>query len=800
MENYLVIHGHFYQPPREDPWSGVIQRQTSASPYHDWNQRITKECYAANSASRVLNGQGKITDIVNNYQYISFNFGPTLFRWLKVNAPNVYSRIIEADEISRGRNNGHGNAIAQAFNHTILPLDNLEDIITQIKWAMEDFRSHFNRQTEGIWLPETAVNDQVIDVLIDEGITFIILSPWQAEARCRIGTKTWEPLHDQPINSEKAYRINRSRGSIAVFFYNNILAQGISFEHYLTNADNLYQKLLHFHNPKKVDTLISVATDGEVYGHHEPFGDMCLAALSKMVNTRSDFQFTNFGNYLELHPPQELVRLKEGEGGHGTSWSCSHGVSRWFKDCGCSTGGDSGWNQKWRTPLRKGLVQLRNTLEEHYHCELKKITSIEPSIVRNRYIEVISDTVSRDDFAASVLLSSENFAESKRTLFRLLEGQKYSLFMFTSCGWFFSDISGIETLQNLRYAVKAAELHDASTDRRLWRTFITPLKTHLEKAVSNIEKKGTGKEILESILDNDPKDLDYFASLFALVHSLCAEPLSHYGFFQLVDSHDEKGKKEADTVEYAGTVTIENVPLTLSSIFDYRLIDDDETGLHLSIKDSRENDFRETEIQKLPSDFLDKCTCKLSHSIHKQVIRFSSRLFGDMKKILQTAKNAGFQPSPLLKKAAELVISGILINLFAKHDTPADNDHIQELEEILILAKERNIEYNHELVEKQIGHSLTKRVNMLTHSLDNDSVDYIYRILKALRRGGIEPNVTIPQNIVFSIIQEKAPLFEQSMEEGEITGLRKMRKLIKLGSILNIEVENLKKRILKIEE
>ena len=383
MKNNLIIHGHFYQPPRENPWIGLIPRQKSASPYENWNRKITKECYAANTYSRFLDANGSIVDIINNYTYISFNFGPTLLNWLMSYAPTIYAQILEADRLSLNNNAGHGNAIAQAYNHSILPLCSLEDAETQIIWGLKYFESRFNRSSEGFWLPEAAVNSSIIDLLIKQKIKFIILSPWQAEAFCPLGSKKWKPLGDNPIPSDRVYRIDRPQGSIAVFFYNHQLAHGISFEHYLTDADRLYEKLLTFRHTARPDHLVNIATDGEIYGHHEPFGDMCLAALVRIIDRENDFTLSNYGRYLEEHPPTYLAQLKEGENNLGTSWSCFHGVDRWYRDCGCTTGGKEGWNQKWRAPLRDALIHLRDSLKNIFINEIPNFSGTDPQKIRN---------------------------------------------------------------------------------------------------------------------------------------------------------------------------------------------------------------------------------------------------------------------------------------------------------------------------------------------------------------------------------------------------------------------------------
>ncbi len=536
MKTALVIHGHFYQPARENPWTGLIPRQPSAAPYENWNARITRECYAANAASRVLDPQGNILDIVNNYAHISFNFGPTLLSWLEGHAPSVYERILQADRESVAAHGGHGNAIAQAYNHVILPLAAPEDIRTQLHWGLRDFEVRFGRRSEGMWLPETAVSPAVIDALIEEEVRFIVLSPWQAEAWCPVGSQKWKPLGSEPIPSHRAYRIDRPAGSIAVFFYHPQLAHGLSFEHYLRDADALYQRLLQIRHGSTHGALIHAATDGEVYGHHEPFGDMCLAALIRKVQSRGELELTNYGAFLEKHPPAHLARLKAGEEERGTSWSCAHGVSRWYRDCGCSTGGGAGWNQRWRTPLREALENLRLDLCAVYTARLARLTDRDPFEVRNRYVDVLTGAADPEPFARWALgphgdsappRDGKPQAETAREptgdrppsaaereeLFALLEGQRFAQLMFVSCAWFFADISGIEAVQNLAAAQRAIDLYAPFSGEEPGCSFAEDL----EMARSNLPEEGSGSNILENRVFPLRRGPSFGAALFVLM-------------------------------------------------------------------------------------------------------------------------------------------------------------------------------------------------------------------------------------------------------------------------------------------
>lgn len=436
----LIIHGHFYQPPRENPWTGEVEAEPSAAPFHDWNERIHAECYAPNAS-------------VNNYTRISFNFGPTLLSWLERHHPDTYQHVIAADRESAAQRGGHGNAIAQAYGHAILPLCNERDRLTQVVWGVADFRFRFGREPEALWLPETAANDATLALLIDQGLRYVILAPEQAK-RVRSGPE-WLDVSGGKVNTTRPYRFEHPDGSgrsIAVFFYNGPLARAIAFEKALTSSRGLVEFFLRV---AQRGDLVNVATDGETYGHHFKFGDLGLAHALGVEARQAGFWITNYGEYLDRHPPETVVEIENGPEGEGSSWSCVHGVGRWARDCGCHTGGEVGWNQAWRDPLRMALNFLRDDAAAKFEStELLR----DPWAARNDYVSVLLDGErAREEFLARHAVGDLSEAERPR-VFQLLEMQRSALLMFTSCGWFFSDLAGIETIQVLRYAARVLDL------------------------------------------------------------------------------------------------------------------------------------------------------------------------------------------------------------------------------------------------------------------------------------------------------------------------------------------------------
>ena len=491
---YFTIHGHFYQPPRENPWTGVIENQPSARPFHDWNDRIASQCYSPNSASRILSPNGRIVDIVNNYDFMSFNMGPTLMGWIRTNTPDTYRRIQEADKRSAERLKGHGNAIAQVYNHIIMPLASQEDKKTQIRWGIEDFKFHFGRMPEAMWLAETAINFETVVELIKAGIKFTILSPTQADKFRKFGDSQWTGCSNTDIDTTRPYRIyprNKDGvlvcdGYLDVFFYNPWLSSAVGFEHLLRDAGTFGNRIKDAWDEKRKDPqLVSIGTDGESYGHHEPFGDMCAAWLYNHYAPEHNMVPVNYGWFLEEFPPEHEVMLKNFYS-EGCAWSCAHGVGRWYRDCGCSTGGGPGWNQKWRGPLRDAFNHLKKLADDVFVREFEKISDVDPWEARNNFVEVLvaPEDESRVQAFLAKTVKNPNDADMCAKAIRLLEIQKFCLFSFTSCGWFFNDIEGLEPVQNMRYALRAMELLEP----------FLPYGHHIKNEVISILPRATSNE------------------------------------------------------------------------------------------------------------------------------------------------------------------------------------------------------------------------------------------------------------------------------------------------------------------
>ncbi|MGP8261001.1 MAG: DUF3536 domain-containing protein [Acidobacteriaceae bacterium] len=541
---YVCVHGHFYQPPRENPWLETVEVQDSAAPYHDWNERIAAECYAPNGASRITDRKNEIVRIVNNYARMSFNFGPTLLKWLADKAPRTYRRILDADIASAHRYGGHGSSVAQVYNHIIMPLASRRDAITQIRWGIADFESRFSRRPEGMWLAETAVNRDILDLMAAEGIKFTILAPHQcarirnipqpqagtpdallptdsAEAANSPSDNPWTETSDATVDTTRPYRISLDQGrSIAVFFYDGPASRAVAFEGLLNSGEAFGSRLLSGFRPQSSDSvgkaeLSHIATDGESYGHHHKYGEMALSYAMHWIESNGHARLTNHGEFLAKFPPEWEAEVVE-----DTSWSCVHGVERWRSNCGCN-GGKPGWNQEWRAPLREALDFLRDStapLAEQFAAPL--LTNLWAA--RDAYIDVVLDrsAASKERFfaqhATHILSPEERVA-----VLELLELQRHTQLMYTSCGWFFDELSGIETIQIIAYAGRVLQLArklfgDTALFGSPGLTLEEAFLNILARAKSNLPDMGTGADIYRRYVTGIRIGLDQVGAHYAI--------------------------------------------------------------------------------------------------------------------------------------------------------------------------------------------------------------------------------------------------------------------------------------------
>ncbi len=549
VEKFICIHGHFYQPPRENPWLEEVEFEESAQPYHDWNARITAECYAPNSVSRIMDSQWRIIGAVNNYSKISFNFGPTLLYWISSHEPKLYQSILQADKESAKNYSGHGSAIAQVYNHMIMPLANKRDKETQVKWGIKDFEMRFGRFPEGMWLPETAVDLETLEALAENNIKFTILAPHQALRMRKIGEKEWTDVSGGKIDPRRAYSCKLPSGKkVDLFFFDKFKASDVSFGDMLSNGEVFAKRLMEgFKGSEETGSLlVNLASDGEVYGHHHLHGDMSLAYCLYYLESHNLSKITNYSEFLETHPPEFEVEIQE-----NTSWSCSHGVERWRSDCGDNTG-RAGWKQTWRKPLREAMDWLRDELALNFEHDAAKYLK-DPWSARNSYISVVLDR-SRENverFIAEQKNKELNEDEKKRVM-ELLEMQRQAMLMFTSCGWFFDEISGIETVQVMMYAAKAMQLSQQVLGLQLENKYIGML----EGAPSNISEFENGAKVYNTLVKHSVVDLAKIAAQSTIIHLFL----------------DEKTEFPLNTQRYGCCFTITNIEVERSDAGKFRLV------------------------------------------------------------------------------------------------------------------------------------------------------------------------------------------------------------------------------------
>ena len=513
-KRFICIHGHFYQPPRENPWLETVETQDSAAPYHDWNERICAECYATNGAARIQNNKNQITRIVNNYARISFNFGPTLLSWLKENAPRTYRMILDGERRSRKSYGGHSSAMAQVYNHVIMPLAGERDRITQIRWGSADYANHYGSPPEGMWLAETAADSRSLELMAEHGIKFTVLAPHQCRRVRALGSpqgdgESWTNTNGASVDTTRPYLVRFASGaSIAVFFYNGPASRAIAFEGLLNSGENFAARLKAGFKDSTQPQLVHVATDGESYGHHHKHGEMALAYALRLLERDRTAKLSNYGGFLEQFPPEYEAQIEE-----NSSWSCVHGVERWRSNCGCN--GGRPYNQLWRAPLRQALDELRDAIAPLTEFEGGKLFK-DVWAARDAYIDVLlnRDAEQVEQFLQAHANHELSDAERIRTL-ELMEMQRHAQLMYTSCGWFFDDIAGIETVQIIAYAARVLQLA-----RQLFGDLADALEpaflARMAEAKSNEAAAGDGAQIYKTCVATMELSLEQVAAHYAI--------------------------------------------------------------------------------------------------------------------------------------------------------------------------------------------------------------------------------------------------------------------------------------------
>jgi len=822
---FLTIHGHFYQPPRENPWLEAIELQDSALPFHDWNERINKECYNPNSVSKIVDSRNRILDVVNNYEHMSYNFGPTLLSWMEQFAPLTYERIIKADIESIPEHSGHGNALAQVYNHIIMPLANEEDKQTQVKWGIRDFEYRFGRKPEGMWLAETAVDDDTLRVLEENGIKFTILSPYQAAKFRQKGDKEWTDVSWGNIDPARSYRyyIKSAPGKyIDLFFYDGAISRSVAFDELLKDGNKFSKRLKEgVSDCRDFPQLINIATDGESYGHHTKFGDMALAYVLKIKAKDEGFTITNYGEYLEKYRSDCEVDIKQ-----ASSWSCFHGVGRWKEDCGCSTGGHPGWNQKWRKPLRDALDYLRDELLSIYEEQGKKYFNTDIWEVRNRYVDVILD---RGDMNVKKF-QKENFLpnlsdEDKVKAMELLEIQRQSMLMYTSCGWFFSEISGIETVQIMKYAARAMQLAAKFTDKNIEEHFLNILA----EAKSNIPEHGTGKDIFERFVKPSIVTAKQIASLWALSSLYQDFEDEEDVYCYTITKKAYKKVHKGTSTFIIGHIEVQSKITLQKSNLIFALMQYSGGDFHCAIKEySDEAEFNKIKTELIKTYLMNTLTeiiRALDEYFGKEYFTLKDIFIEERRKILQillkgklekfaqtyqemydegkgaiyNLQGLGLKIPDEFKISAGYALSHKFNDIVAHSGGFLESDLIQQAMDINFEARKMDVTLDKKTSNAIFSKKILQNMNRLVHSFEIQQADVLLEIFDTIEKLELQVDISEAQNIYFAKIYHKiGDIIENGVSSKRSNNKKFIEMLLDIGTKLNINTEFYQKKLDKL--
>ncbi|STX50374.1 Membrane-anchored protein predicted to be involved in regulation of amylopullulanase [Legionella busanensis] len=783
---YLCIHGHFYQPPRENPWLEAVENQESAAPYHDWNERITEECYAPNAASRTLNSEGKITTISNNYEKISFNFGPTLLSWINEKNPLLLQLLREADTKSQERLNGHGNALAQSYNHIIMPLANSRDKYTQIYWGIKDFEYYFGRSPEGMWLSETAVDLETLDIMSELGIKFTILAPNQLQHIRRLNSDE-EWYDDFTIGTPYLQHLPSGR-TITLFFYDGGVSKAVAFEKLLTHGENFAHRLLDAFPPEwTANTLMHIATDGETYGHHHPHGDMGLAYALHYIEQQGEVEIVNYGYFLEAQPPEFEVEIWE-----HSSWSCAHGVERWKSNCGCNNG--QGWHQEWRGPLRQALDWLRDALIPAFEERVGNLVN-DPWAARNDYIEVILHRDKQNEFLAKHAKRKLKQHE-KESVLKWMELQRHAMLMYTSCGWFFDELSGIETVQIMKYAARVIQLHTELTGESFEETFIEKLAL----APSNFTHFKNGAQLYNMFVK--PLSIDLFKVSAHLAASL---PFMAYEDKVVMYCYECELINTQKTIEgktqlISGELIVTSKLTSESLRVWYWLFYQGDHNLICAIKhpDASLEHIGKTlhevfitgdifQVVKLFENYFGEETISLRDLFYDTKLKITEdilstsladlelnyrRFFDDNAPMINFISDISIELPRTIKSALNSLINSDIVHFFL-----GPNPNIEDLESIFDKAQRLRVRLDKETIGFHANHMLHDNAMMIEHHInDKDFLHYLIKLVAFVKTMPVNVNLWHMQNEVYKLLQEN----EQNQKNPLLT---------ELASQLDLEIE-----------
>jgi len=807
MNRYVCIHGHFYQPPRENPWLEEIELQDSAYPYHDWNERITTDCYSQNAASRILDKDKKIIDIVNNYSKMSFNFGPTLLSWMEKHQPSVYQAILDADKKSMEHFDGHGAAIAQIYNHMIMPLASPHDKQTQIIWGIADFEYRFKRKPKGMWLAETAVDIPTLEALAQQNIAFTILAPRQAQKVRQIDSQKWLNVENERIDSTMPYLCNLPSGrSIVIFFYNGPVSKAVAYGDLLKNGEVFSKKLIEiFSNDDSKPQLAHIATDGETYGHHHRYGEMALAYCIHNIEEKKLAQNTVYSQYLEKFPPTHEVQIIE-----NTSWSCDHGIERWRDNCGCNYGRFPKGLQQWRKPLRNALDMLRDELADIF---MNKITNFaqDPWLVRDRYIKLILDRSEENvEKFLDENITVEIDEDDKLNILRLLESQRQAMLMYTSCGWFFDDIAGIETLQIMQYASRAIQLVKEVVFIDLEPDFLRIL------ADAPVNEKGykNGKDVYQKMVKPVSIDLNRVGAHYA-ISSLFNEYhndidiycyTAKVQFYELIEAGLQK--LAIGRVDLKSNILLQQYPLdfavlhfgdqNLIAAVSFRISDDDFREMHSKIKKSFQQG-NTAEVMRLMNlafssqsyslwhlfkDEQRKILYQLLESTWLEIEASFRNIYEHNYNIMQAMVGMDMPLPQALATPAEFIINKDLCKTIQ-----AKQIRLSKLENLVKEAQRLSLKLDKATLTFEAGRKINNMINELSENPnDPQLIELISSTIKILSRLFAKIDLAAGQNVLFSISKQLYSDMTQKAASDDQQAKRWVNGFDELANALGVKV------------
>ncbi len=791
MDRFICIHGHFYQPPRENAWLERIERQESAHPFQNWNQRIDSECYRPNGRARILDQDDRVVTLKNNYARLSFNFGPTLLSWAEVHAPRTYEAVLQADRESVARF-GRGSAMAQAYGHLIMPLASERDRRTQVLWGVRDFERRFGRAPEGMWLPETAVCTGSLVALVEAGITFTVLSPRQAKAVRRAGGAALEDVTESTLDTRRPYYVDLGGGRrITVFFYDGRTSQAIAFERLLSSGEGFADRLLAAFG-KDGEGLVHVATDGETYGHHHRFGDMALAYALDRIEASGRARLTNYATYLAAHPPLDEAVIVE-----RSSWSCFHGVGRWSADCGCRMRADS--NQAWRGPLRVALERLRDRIDDLF-VQASVDVLVEPWAARDAYIDVVLDRSEASVRAFVERHVKGDATETRQRALELCELQRQRMLMFTSCGWFFDDVTGLETAQILQYAARAVELAGLVGRRSLEPSFVVDL----ELARASTPGAASARDLYQGGIKAAMVDKPRLAAALALT-TLFGQRMHPAPAFE-VDEHEVRVAKKGDHRISVGRVTVRSKITGRSRAFAFLALHHGGSAVEVGLRELLEAREADAEPEEILALFEDEGLGAMTPLRARFPMRFDSlrvlpiddrimvverivaeavrtaelalrQVFTNNAALLTELAATGVRPPAVLTAATRVVLEADLARA-ARRDPP----DTRAMRSLVAEARAENVRFDEPSFAFQLRRAIARTCAVLEDDpADDGALGRLGDMIEVAAKLSSNFDLAVPQDLAWTVVRDEASAMGRLVrEKGRLGAWRELARALRI--------------------